>query len=126
VDEHGLPRRIALTAGQAHDNRAVQALLTDLPAGADVVADRSYDANATLNLIEAAGANAHIPTPRRRRVQRSVDPAIYRRRNLIERCFCKLKHNRGVATRYAKLARNYLAALCLAAVRLWTRFESTT
>jgi transposase len=126
VDEHGLPRRIALTAGQAHDNRAVPALLADLPSGADVVADRSYDANATLGLIGAAGARAHIPTPRRRKVQRSVDPALYRRRNLIERCFCKLKHNRGVATRYAKLARNYLAALCLAAVRLWTRFESTT
>lgn len=126
MDEHGLPRRIALTAGQAHDNRAVPALLAGLPAGAEVIADRSYDANATLNLIEAAGASAHIPTPRRRRVQRSVDPSVYRRRNLIERCFCKLKHNRGIATRYAKLARNYLAALCLAAVRLWTKFESTT
>jgi len=126
VDEHGLPRRIALTAGQAHDNRAVPILLAGLPAGAEVIADRSYDANATLALIEAAGAHAHIPTPRRRRVQRSADPALYRRRNLIERCFCKLKHNRGVATRYAKLARNYLAALCFAAVRLWTRFESTT
>jgi transposase len=78
------------------------------------------------SLIEAAGGNAHIPTPRRRKLQRTVDKALYRRRNLIERCFCKLKHNRGVATRYAKLARNYLAALCLAAVRLWTRFESTT
>lgn len=126
MDERGLPRRLALTAGQAHDNRAVPALLADLPAGAEVVADRNYDAEATLGLIRAAGATAHIPTPVRRRAQRSVDPAVYRRRNLIERCFCKLKHNRGVATRYAKLARNYLATLCLAAVRLWTKFESTT
>jgi transposase len=41
-------------------------------------------------------------------VRRSVDPAIYRRRNLIERFFCKLKQFRRVATRFDKLARNFL------------------
>jgi Transposase DDE domain len=51
----------------------------------------------------------------------AVDPALYRRRNLIERCFCKLKHFRRVATRFDKLARNFLSALALASARLWTR-----
>ena len=51
---------------------------------------------------------------------------IYRQRNLIERFFNKLKHFRRVATRYDKTARNFLAAVLLAATSLWTRFESTT
>jgi len=47
----------------------------------------------------------NIPTCRDRKVQRSVDHAIYRQRNLIERFFNKLKHFRRVATRYDKTAR---------------------
>jgi transposase len=64
--------------------------------------------------------------PRDRKVQRSVDHLIYRQRNLIERFFNKLKHFRRVATRYDKTARNFFAAVLLAATRLWARFESTT
>jgi transposase len=61
------------------------------------------------------------------RVIRSVDPALYRRRNLVERFFCTLKHFRRIATRFDKLARNYLAAVLLTCTRLWTRAcESTT
>jgi len=127
VDDYGLPRRIVLTAGQAHDGSAVPQLLCDLPPDRDVIADRGYDSNATLELIRQAGSRAHIPTPCRRLVQRSVDRSIYRQRNLIERFFNKLKHFRRVATRFDKLARNFLAAVLLASTRLWLRaYESTT
>lgn len=127
VDNRGLPIRIVLTAGQTHDGRAVPDLLRDLPPGCDVVADRGYDTNAVLDLIHQAQSRAHIPTPIRRRVKRSVDPAIYRQRNLIERFFNKLKHFRRVATRFDKLARNFLATVLLASTRLWLRaYESTT
>ena len=51
---------------------------------------------------------------------------MYRQRNLIERFFNKLKHFRRIATRYDKTARNFLAAVMLAATRLWARFKSTT
>ncbi|MBO6878699.1 MAG: transposase, partial [Maricaulis sp.] len=52
---------------------------------------------------------------------------IYRQRNLVERFFCKLKHFRRCATRFDKLARNFLAAVALASTRLWARsYESTT
>ena len=101
--------------------------MRDLPPGCDVVADRGYDTNAVLDLIHQAQSRAHIPTPIRRRVKRSVDPAIYRQRNLIERFFNKLKHFRRVATRFDKLARNFLATVLLASTRLWLRaYESTT
>jgi len=40
----------------------------------------------------------------------------YKRRNVVERCFCRLKDWRRIATRYDKLARNYFSALCLVAM----------
>ena len=109
-----------LTAGQAHDLRAAPQLLDGLECR-HVVADRGYDANALLDLIRASGAKAHIPSTRQRLVHRSVNKRIYRQRNLVERFFCKLKHFRRIATRFDKLARNFLAAVALASTRLWTR-----
>ena len=112
--------RLVLTAGQAHDLRAAPQLLEGLECR-HVVADRGYDANALLDLIRASGAKAHIPSTRQRLVHRSVNKRIYRQRNLVERFFCKLKHFRRIATRFDKLARNFLAAVALASTRLWTR-----
>ena len=127
MDENGLPLRIVLSAGQASDKAAVAALLQGLPPARALVADRGYDARAIVEMVRQHGGEAHIPTQRDRKVQRSVDPALYRQRNLIERFFCKLKHFRRVATRVDKLARNFLAAVLLASTRLWLRaYESTT
>lgn len=127
VDEKGLPVRLALTAGQASDKATAPDLLQALPAAAIVVADRGYDWQHLVDLVSVRGGQAHIPTQRDRKVQRSVDPSIYRQRNLVERFFCKLKHFRRIATRYDKLARNFLAAVALASARLWMRiYESTT
>ena len=127
MDENGLPLRIVLSAGQASDKAAVAALLDGLPPARALVADRGYDARAIIELVRQHGGEAHIPTQRDRKVQRSVDPSLYRQRNLVERFFCKLKHFRRVATRFDKLARNFLAAVLLASTRLWLRaYESTT
>jgi transposase len=127
VDKRGLPVRIVLTPGQASDKAAVPDLIDGLALARNLVADRGYDSRAIVELIEARGARAHIPTLLTRRVQRTVNAKLYRQRNLIERCFNKLKHFRRIATRFEKLARNYLAAVLLASTRLWTRlYESTT
>ena len=105
---------------------AVPDLLAGLPTSAAVVADRGYDSNAVLDLIARSGAQASIPSCSRRIIRRSVDPAIYRQRNLIERFFCRIKQFRRIATRFDKLARNFLSAVLLAATRLWLRtYEST-
>ena len=125
ADGEGLPLRFTLAAGQVHDVNAVVELLKDLPE-ADVVADRGYDADWIIELILATLGVPHIPGRQNRDEPRSVDPEIYRGRNQIERLFSKLKQFRRIATRYEKLARNYLAAVSLAATRLWARFESTT
>ena len=115
-----------LTAGQASDKAAVAELIDGLPPAQALIADRGYDAQAVIELVRSRGGCAHIPTQKDRRIQRSVDPAIYRQRNLVERFFCKLKHFRRIATRFDKLARNFLAAVLLASTRLWLRaYEST-
>ena len=102
-------------------------MIDSLTRAANVVAERGYDAMALVEQIEARGAVAHIPTQRDRKVQRSVDRAIYRQRNLVERYFNKLKHFRRIATRFEKLAVTYFSAVALASARLWTRaYESTT
>lgn len=122
VDHRGLPVAITLSPGQASDKAAVGDLMAAHPAPGDVVADRGYDARAILAQIAARGGRGHIPTQRDRKVQRPVDPALYRQRNLVERFFNKLKHFRKIATRYEKTARNYLAAVLLASSRIWIRF----
>ena len=127
VDQDGLPVRLLITPGQASDKAAVPALLHDLPPAHALVADRGYDSTAIIALVRSLGGHAHIPTQSRVRIQRSVEPTLYRRRNLVERFFCKLKHFRRIATRFDKLARNFLAAVLLASTRLWLRaYESTT
>ena len=118
VDADGRPVRLLLTAGQASDMQAVSDLLAGLPA-ADVVADRGYDSNGVLELIQARGGQAHIPSCCRRVVKRTVAPEIYRQRNVVERFFCKLKQFRRVATRYEKRGENYRAMVVLAAITQW-------
>jgi transposase len=67
-----------------------------------------------------------IPTQKDRKAQRSIDPAICRQRNQVERFFCKLRPFRRIATRFDKLARDFLAAVLLASTRLRLRaYEST-
>jgi transposase len=127
VDHQGLPVRLMLTPGQASDKASFPQLIEGLALARDVVGDRGFFARAVIELIEAGGALAHIPSQSNVRVRRVVDREIYRQRNLVERFFNKLKHFRRIATRYDKLARNYLAAVLMAATRLWTRaYESTT
>ncbi|WP_190047972.1 transposase [Streptomyces galilaeus] len=50
-----------------------------------------------------------------------LDRETYRRRNVIERCFNRLKGFRGIATRYEKTATSYAAAVTLASFLLWAR-----
>jgi transposase len=127
VDEYGLPVKLLLTQGQASDKATAPALLEGLPTAKAFIGDRGYDWQALIDLVQSRGGKAHIPTQSDRKVQRSVDHGLYRQRNLIERFFNKLKHFRRIATRFDKLARNFLAAVMLASTRLWMRtYESRT
>ena len=76
--------------------------------------DKGYDADALIALIKQIGAQVVIP-PRRNRVeQRDYDHHLYKDRNLVERFFGRLKQFRRIATRYEKLACNFLSMLNIA------------
>jgi transposase len=63
---------------------------------------------------------------RRRKEPIYFSPYLYRARNLVERFFNKIKQCRRVATRYDRLAADYLAFIKLASIRLWLGvYEST-
>lgn len=126
VDGQGLPIRLSLAAGQSHDGQAADHLLDHVGAGTIVLADKAYDADRIHANLREKGALANIPSKANRRSKPYFSTWLYRERNLIERFFSKLKHFRRVATRYDKLAENYLAMVQLASMRLWLRaYEST-
>ena len=115
MDALGNPTAFHLTAGQASDLAGADELLPDVTAEA-LIADRSYDAEArVLAPLREAGKVAVIPPRRNRKEQRAYDADLYEARHLIENFFCRLKQVRAIATRYDKTARNFLAAVHLAA-----------
>ena len=118
VDTNGLPVRLALTAGEAHDNQLAGSLLSRLKAGSMLLADRGYDADWIRALVTKRRAWANIPPRSNRNEPICFSPHLYRARNLVERFFNKIKQCRRVATRYDKLAANYLAFVQLASIRL--------
>jgi len=100
VDTNGLPVRLALTTGEAHDNRLAAKLLSRLKSGSMLLADRGYDADWIRTIVRQHGAWANIPPRSNRKEALSFSPYLYRARNLVERFFNKIKHCRRVATRY--------------------------
>jgi transposase len=116
VHANGLPVRLALTPGEAHDNRLAGKLLSRMKPGSMLLADLGYDADW---IRELAGAWANIPPKSNRNDPICFSAYLYRARNLVERFFNRIKQCRRVATRYDKLAANYLAFVQLASIRLW-------
>ena len=120
---HGV--RLALTTGEAHDNRLVLTLLSGLRSGAMLLADRGFDADWIRALVSQHGAWANIPPKRNRTEPIRFSRHLYRARNLVERFFNKIKQCRRVATRNDKLAANYLAFIQLESIRLWLRVSES-
>jgi transposase len=101
-------------------------MIADLPEEAMLIADKGYDANALRAAVAQKGAWANIPPKANRKDLICFSKYLYKARNLVERFFNKIKHFRRIATRYDKLAENFLAALKLAAIRIWLRDNEST
>ena len=86
-----------------------------------VVADRAYSSGPIRRYLRRRGIGAVIPQPRCQRPCALIDWTAYRTRNAVGRLVSRLKQFRRIATRYEKLADNYLAMLHIAAIRLWLR-----
>ena len=125
VDACGLPIRLKITEGQAHDGRSAQDMIDTVERGDVLLADRAYDSNALRQTLAARGARANVkPMPNRVTALR-FNRRLYRKRNLVERFFNKIKHYRAVATRYDKRDDNFLASIKLASIRIWLRFNES-
>lgn len=119
VDALGNPLELLLTPGQAHDLQGADGLLPQMAADT-VLADKAFDADErVLAPLAAAGKTAVIPPKSTRKIKRDYDKELYKSRHLIENFYCKLKQYRAIATRYDKTARNFLAAIQLAAAIIW-------
>jgi len=139
ADGKGRPLAMVLTGGNVNDTTMMIATLAGIRVpGAGrprtrpdrVIADKGYPSKANRAWLRARGIAATIPerddqiAHRRRRPGRPIvwddhQRDRYKGRNVVERCFNRLKHWRGIAMRTDKTARNYHAALCLAATLTW-------
>ena len=119
TDRYGRPLGFHLTPGQAADCRAAEHLLGGLPGRCIVHADRAYDTNRVRDLIKGQGAVPNIPPKHTRLWKSCFSKALYKNRNAIERMFCRLKDCRRLATRYDRLAANFLGSIHLAAAIMW-------
>jgi transposase len=118
----GMCRPIAflLTGGNVADCKAGEVLIDRMPATSLLNADKGYDSDAIRRQVRQRGAFANIPPKANRTWKNCFSPYLYRDRNAIERMFCRLKDFRRIATRYDRLATNFLAAVCIAAtVSYW-------
>lgn len=94
---------------------AADALLDQMPMTTILNGDKGYDSDALRRKIESKGAAPNIPPKANRCWKPCFSPFLYRDRNAIERMFGRIKDFRRIATRYDRLAQNFLAAVCLAA-----------
>jgi transposase len=118
ADALGRPLRFVVTGGQVTDCTQADRLLENVKTEY-VIADKGYDSEGLLRKIEELGAVAVVPPRSNRKVQREYDRDLYKRRNLIERTFNKLKRFRRLATRYDRKAIYFGSFLYLAASLLW-------
>ena len=103
-----------LTPGNVADVTAAE-LLARAGRARFLVADKGYDADPLRRSLRQAGAVPVIPGRSNRKRPVRYDRERYRGRHLIENAFCRLKDFRRLATRYDKLAVNFLSGIAIAA-----------
>jgi len=115
ADDRGRPVAIVLTPGNVADIKMAIPLLEAARPARRLLADKAYDADSLRQWLAKAKVEAVIPSSAARKTPYPLDRKAYRRRNVIGRLFCRLKNWRCIATRYDRLAANYLSAVALVA-----------
>lgn len=84
-----------------------------------MLGDKAYDSDELRCELAGRGAKPVIPNRSNRKQPFSFNRRLYKLRWRIEAAFNRLKDFRRIATRYDRLARNYLASVCLVAALVW-------
>jgi transposase len=118
ADDRGRPVAFALTPGNVADITMATPLLGAVVKLKRRLADKAYDADSLRKWLKQRKVKAVVPSTASRWIPYPLDSKVYKRGNLIERMFCKLKNWRRIATRYDRHAQNYLSGLALAAIMI--------
>ena len=108
-----------MTGGEAHDCPVAERLINRVEAAERLLADKAYDSAELREELDQRGTKPVIPNRSNRKQPYSFSKRLYKLRWRIESAFNRLKDFRRIATRYDRLARNYLASVCLAAALVW-------
>jgi transposase len=119
ADAKGRLLTILLTGGQVHDCPPAQRLIRRTKSAKRLLGDRAYDSAELRQWLGERGTKPVVPNKSNRKQPFSFDRKSYKQRHRIENAFCRLKDFRRIATRYDKLARNFLASVCLVAAIVW-------
>ena len=99
-----------------------QPLLEALTPSKRLIADKAYDADRLRQWVAERSIEAVVPARSTRASVYPVNKAAYRRRKVIERMIGRLKNWKRIATRYDRLAVNFMAAVVLVALATqWLR-----
>ena len=115
ADAKGRLIAILLTGGEAHDYSVAERLIRRVKPPKNMLGDTAYDGDGLRAKLNQRGTKPVIPNHPNRKRLLSFNKRLYKLRWRVESAFKRLKDFRRIATRYDKLARNYLASVCLAA-----------
>jgi transposase len=119
ADAKGRLLSVLLTGGEAHDCPPAPRLIRRTKVARKLLGDKAYDSAELRQWLKERGTKAVVPNGSNRKQPFSFDKKSYKQRHRIENAFCRLKDFRRIATRYDKLARNFLASVCLVAAIVW-------
>lgn len=117
VNRQGIPVQQSITAGNIQDCREAIPLFDQLPVeeGYNILGDRIYGSKEIRDYLTGKGASYTIPPKKNIKNPWPYDKAAYKRRNIVERFFCRFKDFRRVATRYDKRDDSFNAFVLLVA-----------
>jgi transposase len=119
ADAKGRLLSVLLTGGEAHVCPPAQRLIRRTKEARKMLGDRAYDSAELRQWLSERGTKPVVPNKSNRKQPFSFDKKSYKQRHRIENAFCRLKDFRRIATRYDRLARNFLASVCLVAAIVW-------
>lgn len=120
VDAYGLPIDFEITGGEVHDCKIAPEFIGKLPKADFTIADKGYDSEEVREVIRKKSSVPVIPRKSNSKIGNAdMDWCLYKYRHLVENLFARIKHFRGLSTRFDKLKRNYVSVVAMACTLLW-------